>query len=335
MRFTNGFLRDRVKAGLKGEFSVITVRVVKYWQFPDLRRQTPAEDGRWNEILVTEHPVEDCDYLLLLGIPKESFSVRCSPKNVWMVCQEPPTEGFRYLHGGHPACARVYTQDIARRGPRFFHSQPALPWFVNRNYSTLKTQTVPDKSRSLSWVTSNKALLKGHRSRMNFLESLKSLDFDLFGRGFREIEDKWDALAPYHYTLAIENHRCPFYFTEKLMDAFLTWTVPIYYGCTNLESFFPRESYIPLDITSPDAVEKVRHVTARRPTTEQMDAIAEARRRVLDEYQLFPFLMSQIAADKARLGDISQFRTCINIAGTRLLLRRAHHKAMRLFGLAS
>lgn len=40
------------------------------------------------------------------------------------------------------------------------------------------------------------------------------------------------------YSLAIENCASRFYFTEKLLDCFLTNTVPIYWGCRNLGDSF-------------------------------------------------------------------------------------------------
>ena len=62
--------------------------------------------------------------------------------------------------------------------------------------------------------------------------------------GFKSIEDKWAGLAPYKYSLAIENAVTPDYWSEKIADCFLTWTLPIYYGCLNLEDYFPKQSFI-------------------------------------------------------------------------------------------
>lgn len=305
------------------------IRIVKGWTFPDLRRQTPGNDGIWDDIALTEEPLEECDYLLLLGVPATDVIVRCAPENVWLICQEPPTEGFLALHGGTRQCARIYTQDVNRRGGRYIHSQPALPWFVNRDYSYLRSCAPPEKSRALSWVTSNKGLLRGHRKRMEFLERIRgTVDFDLYGRGFQQVDDKWDALAPYRYSIAVENFACPYYFTEKLMDAYLSWTMPIYHGCTNIGDFFPKDSYVPFDISAPDAPERLREILNSDLAERHRDAIAEARRRILEQYQLFPFLSAEIRSDIQRRGRAAQSKS-IKLPGTRLLWRRAMHKAMR------
>lgn len=47
-----------------------------------------------------------------------------------------------------------------------------------------------------------------------------------------------DSLFDYQYSFAIENSRENNYFTEKLIDCFYTKTIPIYWGCLNLEKFF-------------------------------------------------------------------------------------------------
>ena len=50
--------------------------------------------------------------------------------------------------------------------------------------------------------------IPGHIKRRSFLQFIQnnaSIDIDLFGRAVRAIEDKWDGLAPYKYSLAIEN----------------------------------------------------------------------------------------------------------------------------------
>lgn len=310
---------------------MIRVRVVKGWNFPDLKRQTPGGDGIWGDILLTEEPLPECEYLLLLGVPTKDIEVRCPPENVWLICQEPPTENFLALHGGTRQCARIYTQDVSRKASRFIHSQPALPWFVNRDYTYLRDCSPPEKTRDLSWVTSNKGFLRGHQKRIQFLNRIRNtVEFDLFGRGFQEVEDKWDGLAPYRYTIAVENFAGPYYFTEKIMDAYLSWTMPIYCGCTNIDSFFPKESYVALDINSPDAPAMLREIVKSDLAERHKDAIAEARRIILDELQLFPFLSAQIKADLTRSGCCYDRRQALRIRGTRLFARRLYNKVLKL-----
>ena len=78
----------------------------------------------------------------------------------------------------------------------------------------------PCKNRSgFHGSLTSKATLAGHRYRLEFLRRLREhIDLDLYGRGFAPIEDKWQALAPYRYSIAFENAAAPYYFTEKIMD---------------------------------------------------------------------------------------------------------------------
>jgi hypothetical protein len=143
--------------------------------------------------------------------------------------------------------------------------------------------------------------LPGHRKRWAFLEYIQqdgSLDIDLFGRAVQFIEDKWDGLAPYKYSLAIENSSSPDYWTEKIADCFLSWSVPIYYGCTNLADYFPKGSFIRINIDSPrEAFESVKTILERDNWEKRLPALKEARNRVLHRYQLFPHLSRLIEVE--------------------------------------
>ena len=300
------------------------VRIIKSWRSPDLRRQTPGLSMSWNGVRFTEDPVDECDHLVILNRSREPVQVRCSPDRMWAIMQEPPPEP---MHRGLACCARVFTTDVNLRTPRYFHSQPALPWLVDRTYDELRHVPVPEKPRRLSWITSNKHHRPGHTLRLTFLDRLKgAVEFDLFGRGFRPIEDKWDGLAPYRYSLAVENFSGPHYWTEKAADCFLAWTMPIYFGCTNLAEYFPRESYVAIDIRDPDAPERVRDVIASDRWLRHRDAIAESRKRVLERHQLFPFLADHIesflAENGGRLRPPRQIRIDARRLGRLARLRR-------------
>lgn len=271
------------------------VRIFKSWDWPDLKRQTPGQSGSWRGIQFTEQPVAECDYAVILNYVSQPVIVTCPPENVWAVLQEPPIAEYQPLHRGTHGVRRVFTQDTSLAGAQYVHSQGALPWHVERDYDFLKNCRAPEKPRSLSWITSNVTVHQGHRDRMAFLKQVRGrVEFDLWGKGFAPINDKWDGLESYRYALAVENYSGPHYWTEKIADCFLSWTMPIYYGCTNLEDYFPKESFVRIDIHDPHALETIREVTNSDRWRSQRDAIAKARELVLDRYQLFPFLADQI-----------------------------------------
>lgn len=272
------------------------VRITKDWDWPDILRQTPGGKGIWDGIRFTTDEVEECDALVVLNNRmKHDVSVHCPKERVWALMQEPYVRGFTdWMVERHEAFARVFTNYIPSRDPKYVISQPALPWHVNRTFDELTMCSAPDKRRPLSWIVGNCRDLPGHMKRYAFLHAVQNeqgLDIDLYGRAVRYIDDKWDGLAPYRYSIAAENTIWPDYWTEKIADCFLTWTVPLYHGCNNLEKYFPAESFIRIDIGRPrEAMETIRRVMREDDWARRLPALEEARNRVLYEYQLFPYL---------------------------------------------
>ena len=276
------------------------IRIINDWQTPNLLRQTPGGTGRWGGHTFTLDAAACCDYVIILNRVAEPVTVTCPPENIWLIVQEPPAPFYRWLRKGFEQPARIYTPDDDLHGSKYIHSHGALPWHVNKTYDELKAQGPGEKLRNLSWITSNTSVLPGHQRRMDFLAELKkTVEFDLWGRGFTPIPDKWDGLAPYRYSLAIENHRCGHYWTEKIADCFLSWTMPIYHGAIDLGRYFPEESFVRIDINDKSAPKQIREIIQGDRWKKHRDAVEHARNLVLDQHQLFPFVAEQIRALEA------------------------------------
>jgi glycosyltransferase involved in cell wall biosynthesis len=97
-----------------------------------------------------------------------------------------------------------------------------------------------NKTKLVSFITSNKTITAGHRFRVSCVDILRSnnVDIDIKGIGYDEIIGKIEALQDYKFSVAIENGSSDNYFTEKILDCFLTGTIPIYKGCSNIGDFF-------------------------------------------------------------------------------------------------
>ena len=276
-----------------------TVSIVKDWDWPDLRRQTPGGSGRWEGVHFALDNAAPCDLLVVLNNRMRTTTrAVCPPANVWAVMQEPHHPGFNdWMVENHQPFQRFFTHHPPSDHPRYVRSQPALPWHINRSFDELSDGDIPEKRRALSWVVGNARDLPGHVLRWRFLKALQQqrLDMDLLGRAVAPIEDKWDGLAPYRYSLAVENTSKPDYWTEKVADCFLSWTVPIYFGCTNLEDYFPADAFIRIDITDPgNGIRQLRGIMENDNWERRLEALGEARRRVLYRYQLFPWLKQMI-----------------------------------------
>lgn len=83
---------------------------------------------------------------------------------------------------------------------------------------------------------------RGWPRRLSWLEGMPGLDpLPKNPWHWPVLGDSKLPLFESHYHLAIENCESRFYFTEKLLDCFLTATVPIYWGCRNIGDYFdPR-----------------------------------------------------------------------------------------------
>jgi FkbM family methyltransferase len=62
------------------------------------------------------------------------------------------------------------------------------------------------------------------------------------------------------FSLCMENSTHHGYFTEKVLDAFLTRTVPVYWGCKDLDKYFDSRGFIKCE-TEDEIIEKINNLT--------------------------------------------------------------------------
>ncbi len=63
-------------------------------------------------------------------------------------------------------------------------------------------------------------------------------------------DSKFELFRNVQYSIVIENSKENNYFTEKLIDCFITKTIPIYWGCPNIGTYFYTEGMICLQTTT-------------------------------------------------------------------------------------
>jgi len=100
------------------------------------------------------------------------------------------------------------------------------------------------KTRNLSVIASDKRSMPGQKLRHKLISRHERAFDAILGRGYREIADKIEGLAGFRYSLAVENCRQNYYFSEKLIDCLLSGTVPIYWGCPSVGLFFDKGGII-------------------------------------------------------------------------------------------
>lgn len=288
----------------------IRVKFISRIKLPDrnlgrdfLRRfpnRTPSL-GRCDFIF--DRDARDYDWLVVYdglgkGLPPEPLA--CSPRHTLLLTGEPSSITV-YGRAFPRQFAHVLTsqEPWALSHPGVIRRQAGLLWYYGGtrdrgSFDRLASAQPPPKTKLLATVCSTKAMKHTlHSLRLEFTLRLKSElpELDVFGYGMGQLDDKADALDPYKYHLAIENHSCDHHWTEKLADAYLGFCLPLYFGCTNLDAYFPRESYIWIDIRDhARARAEIERVIRSDEYERRLPAIIEARRRVLHEYATFPQL---------------------------------------------
>jgi hypothetical protein len=106
-------------------------------------------------------------------------------------------------------------------------------------------QKIYDKNKLVCTINSSKKITEGHRFRHEVISHIEGVD--LFGNGYNFIENKIDVLKDYMFCIVIENQKMDYLFTEKIIDCFITGTIPIYWGCPSINQFFNKEGFFTFD----------------------------------------------------------------------------------------
>lgn len=290
-------------------------------------RQFRGGDPVWGDCrFIFDVDADSYDWLVVYNDLPASHAeeiLACPPRHSILVTTEPPsiksyggafTKQFGFILTSQPKWALPH-------GGRIF-SQPALHWFYGhgsrmRTYDQMVATPPLEKSRLIATVCSSKKQKHTlHNRRYRFTQEIKRLipELDIYGHGVRKIDDKAESLDQYKYHIAIENYLGEHHWTEKLADAFLGVTLPFYYGCSNAEEYFPRESFIRININDvAGSYETIRRAIDAGEYEKRLPYILEARRRVMEEYNLFA-VISRLIGERTDDGAVA-------VAGTRLLSR--------------
>jgi hypothetical protein len=147
--------------------------------------------------------------------------------------------GYEAFHRGECAWAtHVLTFDdrIFERA-KSFNIEPIF-WTPGGSWIWRKDWLIYNKSNTVSILASAKNWTTGHRFRQEVIDAVgDQLDL-VAGYNRKPIEPKQAAYQDFRYTIAIENSKLDYYWTDKLLDPLLCGTIPIFWGCPNLCTYF-------------------------------------------------------------------------------------------------
>lgn len=268
--------------------------------FSGIEKRLPGGTLNQGDITLTTNPDEPADVVLIQNYLKYDEHISARRGFIWKWDNEPIVR-----HPFPQGVDRFFTHLSATANRDIVTAPPILDWWVNKSYDELKNIDQPEKNRLISAIASTKDWINGHRLRADFIKFLESSDLsvDVFGHGRSiELDDKWDGLAPYKYSVAIENSSKPDYWTEKIADCFLAFTVPFYWGATNLAEYFPEDSFVWIPIEDPQkALSVIRQEFQEGNYSKRLEALAEARRRILDEYSLGAQILKRVRLEREEI----------------------------------
>lgn len=205
-----------------------------------------ANYGPDKEIYITND--DDYSHVIILNTAMPQLKPGVPKENVIGFAFEPPQ--FLNVTAGFIKYAQ------ANIGKYFIGDASGLPEPFVERYSHMwhnPFTALPVAKRAvMSIMVSEKTREAGHAYRHKLANAIleTNLPIDIYGRGCRYYNYLGDARVkgefqeaepymPYMYHVAIENFEVNAYFSEKIMNALLVQTVPIYMGCRNIDEHFP------------------------------------------------------------------------------------------------
>lgn len=241
-----------------------------------------------------------CDFYINKDIDNADFWVIYDTFDGIKTCICPKSNVI--LITGEPEAVKPYHQKYIKQFGAIFSTQKSLehnnkiskqllPWFISKSYDELKKMDELPKTKLMSVVCSNKTFTSGHKKRLEFIYKLKEYfgdQFDIYGKGINEVDDKWDVICNYKYHIVLENSSDPDYWTEKLADSFLGLAYPIYWGCPNIYDYFNREAITFIDIENHDeSITTIKRLIENNTYEKQIESLKQAKHLMLDKYNFF------------------------------------------------
>lgn len=136
--------------------------------------------------------------------------------------------------------------------------------WINKKYFNKKHS----KRFNISSLFGGKNYTNGHKLRHKIYENIENININKklflsshYRGNLKKKEnvniigdDKIVCFEKSMYHLCIENSKQINYFTEKLMDCFMTETIPVYWGCPNITEYFDENGIIILNTDDPDEI---------------------------------------------------------------------------------
>lgn len=250
------------------------------------KRQTPNNDGVWENIVACESMQESDYYIVIQGFPKNLNINKIDMSKVIYFQGEPSVKQLPISPDLPVAYYGIYRRQYE-----------TAKWpIISKTFKELVELPVPKiKSTNLVTVMSTKHKTHCQKQRLAFMQKLRKeypvLAVYGWGRKPELGKCKFNVMYGKQYYLGMEPDIALNYFTTHITDSFLMWMKPIYWGCPNISDYFPSESYSAINITDPNCVSQVIE-ELEKPIN--YEAIREARDLVLHKYNMWAVIQKVI-----------------------------------------
>ncbi len=126
----------------------------------------------------------------------------------------------------------THDKELLKLGDKFIFTPLGGNWISDENCK------VHPKTKETSIIASSKRHVQGHKMRHDIVRDYGIGIDGIFGHGYNPIDNKIIGLRDYRFHIVVENGKLDFWFTEKLIDAFATGCIPIYFGAPSIGRFF-------------------------------------------------------------------------------------------------
>ena len=279
----------------------------------NIRKMTPGRSGKWKDMEAVTNPME------------ADFCAVFDGSNVAV-----PAERTLYF-GEHPDCSAPYREwedlPALAKYPLKDHLNPG-EWWLDFDYDFLMALEPPEKTKEVI------CCFTGHQMRIppphkypdTYLKRRQWMnvyathqEIDIYGRpasNFKappalaskykgvlgnvnpvgqlgEFSTGKEIFIDYKYSIEFDQGPTTNYISERFYDAMFCWTKPFYFGSTNVHEYLPADSFHYIDLDR-CMHQTVAEIIGSDDYEKSIDAIKEARYKLLNEYQMFPYVYNKI-----------------------------------------
>ena len=135
-------------------------------------------------------------------------------------------------------------------------------WYGMNDESAISPDNYQKKDKNISIIASNKTMCRMHLVRQETARRcLREGLADAFGNFAGNSEGSYVPIElpfqRYRFSIVIENNITPYYFTEKITNCFISQTIPVYIGATEIGKFFNPDGIISISLPDLDRLEEV------------------------------------------------------------------------------